>query len=280
MKKFPESNVARRAANEIGLLYYQDDKYPEAIQAYKQVIAGYPGSEEARLAQRDLKSIYIDLNKVDEYANFASTIPGGANFDVNERDSLTYVAAERVYMRGEVAEARNSFTRYLQTFPEGAFSLNANYYIGLIDYNQKAYESAARHLDKVLEYPNNKYSEDAMLMGAEMAYTAKDYEKALHIYKQLKDKAASMERRRLAKTGMLRSAHMLGNEEEIIFAATDLLADTKLAPELSNEAHYYRAKAYLDAGKTDGAMEDLKVLAKDTRNVYGAEAKYKVARLL
>ena len=57
---------------------------------------------------------------------------------------------------------------------------------------------------------------------------------------------------------------MLGNEEEIIFAATDLLADTKLAPELSNEAHYYRAKAYLDAGKTDGAMEDLKVLAKDT----------------
>ena len=54
------------------------------------------------------------------------------------------------------------------------------------------------------------------------------------------------------------AAHMLGNEEEIIFAATDLLDDTKLAPELSNEAHYYRAKAYLDAGKTDGAMEDLK----------------------
>ena len=30
------------------------------------------------------------------------------------------------------------------------------------------------------------------MMGAEMAYTAKDYEKALHIYKQLKDKAASI----------------------------------------------------------------------------------------
>ena len=40
-----------------------------------------------------------------------------------------------------------------------------------------------------------------------------------------------------------RKTNILGNEEEIIFAATDLLADTKLAPELSNEAHYYRAKA-------------------------------------
>ena len=279
LKKFPESNMARRAANEIGLLYYQGDKYPEAIQAYKQVITNYPGSEEARLAQRDLKSIYIDLNKVDEYANFASTIPGGANFDVNERDSLTYVAAERVYMRGEIDEARNSFTHYLQTFPEGAFSLNANYYVGLIDYNRKAYNSAAEHLDKVLAYPNNKYSEDAMMMSAEMAYSAKDYEKALAVYKQLKDKAVSSERRQLAKTGVLRSAYMSGNGEEVILAATDLLAETKIAPELSNEAHYYRAKAYLDAGKAEGAMEDLKILAKDTRNVYGAEAKYKVAQI-
>lgn len=279
LQKFPESNMARRAANEIGLLYYQDDKYPEAIQAYKQVISKYPGSQEARLAQRDLKSIYIDLNKVDEYANFASTIPGGANFDVNERDSLTYVAAERVYMRGDMNEARTSFTRYLQTFPEGAFSLNANYYIGLIDYNQKAYDSAAEHLDKVLEYPNNKYSEDAMLISAEMAYTAQNYEKALSVYKQLKDKAATQERRQLAKTGMLRSAHMLGNGEEVILAATELLTDTKLSPELSNEAYYYRAKVYLDEGKTEGAMEDLRVLAKDTRNVYGAEAKYKVAQI-
>ena len=261
------------------MLYYQGDKYPEAIQAYKQVITNYPGSEEARLAQRDLKSIYIDLNKVDEYANFASTIPGGANFDVNERDSLTYVAAERVYMRGEIDEARNSFTHYLQTFPEGAFSLNANYYVGLIDYNRKAYNSAIEHLDKVLAYPNNKYSEDAMMMSAEMAYSAKDYEKALTVYKQLKDKAVSPERRQLAKTGVLRSAYMLGNGEEVMLAATDLLAETKVAPELSNEAHYYRAKAYLDAGKVEGAMDDLKILAKDTRNIYGAEAKYKVAQI-
>lgn len=278
VERFPESNMARRAANEIGLLYYQDDKYPEAIQAYKRVVADYPGSEEARLAQRDLKSIYIDLNKVDEYAVFASTIPGGANFDVNERDSLTYVAAERVYMRGDVEEARNSFSRYLQTFPEGAFSLNANYYIGLIDYNRKAYESAVAHLDKVLAYPNNKYSEEAMLMSGEMAYSAKEYGKALGVYKQLREKAASAEHRLLAKAGVLRSAYMSGNGEEVVLAATDILSETKLSPELANEARYCRAKAYADAGKVQGAMEDWKVLAEDTRNVFGAEAKYRLAQ--
>lgn len=48
VQRYPESPLSRRAANEIGLLYYQNDKYNEAIAAYKKVISTYPGSEEAR----------------------------------------------------------------------------------------------------------------------------------------------------------------------------------------------------------------------------------------
>ena len=280
VKNFPQSKMTPRAANEMGLLFYQDDKYPEAIAVYKNVIKNYPGSEEARLAQRDLKSIYIDLNKVDEYADFASTIPGSANFDVNERDSLTYVAAERVYMRGETANARNSFVRYLQTFPDGAFSLSANYYIGLIDYNQQNYESAKTHLQKVLEFPNNKYSEEAIMMSAEISYLTKEYAQALEYYKLLKDRASTSERRQLATTGMLRSAAMSGNGEETILAATAILSDVKVSPELENEARHYRSKALVDADQMQRAAEDWEVLSKDTRNIYGAEAKYRLAQYL
>ena len=280
LKKFPESNMARRAANEIGLLYYQGDKYPEAIQAYKQVITNYPGSEEARLAQRDLKSIYIDLNKVDEYANFASTIPGGANFDVNERDSLTYVAAERVYMRGEIDEARNSFTHYLQTFPEGAFSLNAHYYLCLIGNEQKNYDMILLHSGKLLEYPNNPFAEEALILRAEVQFNQQNMAEALASYKMLKEKATNVERRQLAETGILRCAFLLRDDIETIHAATDLLAEAKLSPELRNEALYYRAKAYTKQKADKKAMEDYRELAKDTRNSYGAEAKYQVAQSL
>ncbi|MCE2616886.1 tetratricopeptide repeat protein [Phocaeicola oris] len=276
--KFPDSNLAVRAANEIGLLYYQDDKYNEAIQAYKNVISKYPGSEEARLAQRDLKSIYIDLNKVDEYAQYASTIPGGVNFDMNEHDSLTYVAAERMYMSGSTSEAKESFIRYLQTFPSGTFNLNANYYLGLIDYNQKDYSSASEHFDKVLTYPNNKFLEDAMLMNSEIAYNAKNYEKALDIYKQLKDKATTAEHRQNAMLGTLRSASMLANNEETILAASDILGDAKVSPDVANEAYYNRAKAYVSTEMVERALADWKKLSKDTRNIYGAEAKYRLAQ--
>lgn len=279
VQRYPESPLSRRAANEIGLLYYQNDKYNEAIAAYKKVISTYPGSEEARLAQRDLKSIYIDLNRVDDYMAFVSTIPGGANFDVNERDSLTYVAAERVYMRGNITEAKNSFVRYLQSFPQGAFSVDAHYYLGLIDYNEKNYTGAVSHLDKVVEYPDNKFSGEAMAMCADIAYREKEYEKSLGLYKRMADRAVSQEERVTARTGAMRSAWMVKDCQEIISVASGLIAESKLAPELANEAHYYRAKALLAEGQNKEAAGDLAVLAKDTRNVYGAEAKYLLAQL-
>ena len=78
---------------------------------------------------------------------------------------LPYVAAEKVYIRGDLDGAKTSFTRYLQQFPQGAFALNAHYYLGLIAYNRKDFATARQHLDKVIEYPNNEYSEEAIIMG-------------------------------------------------------------------------------------------------------------------
>ena len=279
LARCPGSAMARRAAGEIGLLYYQDDRYDEAIKAYKDVIASYPGSEEARMAQRDLKSIYVDLNKVDEYAAFVDSIPGGINLEPDERDSLTYIAAERIYTRKEYASARESFVRYLQAFPDGAFSIDAHYYIGLMDYNSRRYPSSLQHLEKVLAFPSNKYSENAMMMAAEVLFDSGDYRRALSVYKQLGEKAAVPERRVLGKTGALRCAYALNDVEETILNATSLLAESKLSPELANEAHYYRAMVYLESGRAEEAVDDLKHLSEDTRNRYGAEAKYRLAQV-
>lgn len=276
---FHESSLARKAANEVGLLYYQDDKYDEAVTAYKFVIEKYPGSEEARIAQRDLKSVYIDLNKVDEFAEYAASKQGSIRFDSNERDSLTYLAAEKIYMRGDMPEAINSLTAYLQTFPDGAFVLNAHYYLGLAAYQKDDKANALVHLDKVLEYPDNKYSEGAIDMVAEIVYANADYEKSLTLYKLLRDKTTSVERIQKARLGILRSAASLQHHDEVIAAAGDLLSDSKLSPELVNEARYQRSRSAAIKGDTEQAGKDLQELAKDTRNAYGAEAKYRLAEM-
>ena len=278
LNKYPESPVSRKAAAEIGLLYYQNEDYNQAIDAYKQVISKYPGSEEARLAMLDLKSLYVDMNRIDEFAELAASMPGNIRFDASEQDSLTYIAAEKIYGRGRIEEAKSSFNKYLQTFPEGAFGLNAHYYLCLIGNEQKNYDMILLHSGKLLEYPDNPFSEEALVMRAEVQFNLQQFADALASYKMLKEKSTTTDRRLLAETGMLRTAYLLKDDVETIHAATDLLAEVKLTPELTNEALYYRAKAYLNQQADKKAMDDLKALAKDTRNLYGAEAKYLVAQ--
>ena len=280
LNKYPESPVSRKAAAEIGLLFYQKGDYNQAIEAYKQVIEKYPGSEEARLAMRDLKSIYVEANRVDEFAALAAQMPGAIRFEPSEQDSLTYIAAEKVYMKGEIIPARESFTRYLQSYPNGAFSLNAHYYLSLIGKEQKDETGVLEHTGKLLEYPDSPYSEEALLMHGEILFNRKEYKQALADYKQLQARATTAERRQLGVTGVLRCGVLLKDDIEVIQAATALLAEAKLTPELQNEALYYRAKAYLNQKAVKKAADDLKLLAKDTRTLYGAEAKYLSAQLM
>ena len=135
------------------------------------------------------------------------------------------------------------------------------------------------HLNRVIEYPDNRFSEEAMEICAGMAYNDKDYAKALEIYKRMIDRAASPEARWKAEAGALRSAYYLKEHQEVIAIASSMLTESKLTPELKNEARYDRAKALQEIGKTDEALQDYIILGKDTRNVYGAEAKYLTAQI-
>jgi TolA-binding protein len=215
---------------------------------------------------------------VDEFATLASSLPGNIRFDANEQDSLTYVAAERIYMRGRTEEAKNSFANYLQSFPDGAFGLNAYYYLMLMAKEQGQPNLVLEYSGKLLEYPDNPFSEETLILRGEVQFNKQHYAQALATYKQLKEKASTADRRILAETGALRSAYMSRNDAETIHAATGILSETKLSPELTQEATYFRARAHLNRNAGEAAMRDLKTLAKDTRNPYGAEAKYLVAR--
>ncbi|BEG99895.1 tetratricopeptide repeat protein [Bacteroides sedimenti] len=279
LQRFPTSDISRTGASEIGLLYYQQDDYGKAIKAYKKVIADYPGSEEARMAMRDLKSIYIDLNKTDEFISFSQTTSGAGTFDMSEQDSITYQAAEKVYMKGDNESAGKSFLSYLQNFPAGAFSVNAHYYLSVIYAGKKDVAAALEHSGKVLSYSDNEFSEEAMIINSGLLMDEKKYQEALQVYKRLKEKTSSAENRSMAQVGILRSSFNSGIYKEAIGAATELLANKKLSPELVNEATYDRAKSYLALQDEKNALKDLQTLAKDTRTLYGAEAKYLVAQL-
>lgn len=276
---YPNSPLSRKAAAEIGLLYYQTDQYDKAIEAYKKVIAQYPGSDEAKVAMRDLKSIYVDANRVGEFAELAKSMPADISFEANEQDSLTYVAAEKVYMRGQKMNARRSFENYLQVYPKGAYKLNAHYYLAVIDREMKQNDGALEHLNVLMEYPDNPYSEQVLAMRGQLLFDRGDYDAALGDYRLLQAKATNDIVRMDALIGAFKAAVALKDDIEIVKVTTRLLEEPKLEPEMRRQALYFRAKAYIGEEADKKAVADLAELSKDTRTTYGAEARYLMAQL-
>lgn len=277
VEQFPQSQYAPIAGNEIALIHYQNDRIRAAIQAYKAVIANYPNSEQARVAMRDLKNLYVEENMVDSYVEYAAKTQGMA-VEVSEHDSLTYKAAEMAYVRGD-AKATEAFTKYLAQFPKGAYTTDAQYYLGCLYYKANNYKEAKGYLSKVTAQRSSKYCEEATRMLADLAYNNKDYALATEVYGSLIEITGNPATKLHAQVHRLRAAWAMGNHDLLVKETATVLTNSKLLPETATELRYYRAKSYLAQGKNEGAIEDLRVLAQDTRNAYGAEAKYQLAQI-
>ena len=279
VERYPQSSLARKAGVQLGLIYFNENQLEKAAEAYKQVISQYPGTEEARVALQDLKSVYIDLNDINAFADYVNSLGGNIHLEISEQDSLTYIAAEKLFMRGDNAAARQSMQNYLSQYPKGAFSTNANFYLGSIAFAEKNFDDAERYFGIVIASGDMKFMEEAVARTSEIQYDRKAYATALESFRRLSQIAENPDNKQAAYLGIMRCALQTGDEKTALDAADQLLKNQKVSPEIAAEARYVRAKAYLHSKKANQALADLKVLAQDTRTTYGAEAKYLLAQL-
>ena len=237
---YPHSTLVRKASLERAMLYRNLHLNDQAIAAYRYTIESYPASEEAYAALEALQSIYVEAGKVDEYMAYTKTL-ASLNMSVSAKeDSLLFVAAEIRYMNADYPEALTQYT--------------------------------------VLAERANPYREEAATRVASILFDLGRYEEAIPAFQRMQTLASSREQRNIARVGVLRSAQRLDRYPDIIEAATLILTDSPVPDELSAEATYARAKAYISLSQWDKAIPDLETLSVEVRTATGAEAKYLLAQ--
>jgi len=80
-----------------------------------------------------------------------------------------------------------------------------------------------------------------------------------------------------ARIGIMRCAFKQSDYSTVIQSARNVLVADKVPEEIVREASYKLGKAYLETGDQDKALEVLTVVARDVKNVEGAESKYLIA---
>ena len=280
ISEYPRNDLARTASAEVALAYYQNDDYEKAIPAYKKVIETYPGSEEAEVAMRDLRSIYVETGKVDAYLKYSESVSGFAPINTDERDSLTYVSAERMFTRGtDGKSSEKAFVNYIAQYPEGRYTVNAHYYLGQIYYDMNEFEKALAEWSYASANENTRFYAEALDKISLLAYRLGDYDRALNAYMRLYDRGGTPERVRNSLLGIVRSAYELESYGIVIDYADRILV-SRLDPEQMTEVNFKKAQSLLALKRTDEALDSFREIASDTRSEYGAISSYMVSSIL
>lgn len=102
-QQFPQSVLARRAANEQALLQHDAGRTDEAIATYRSVIQNHPNTAEAQTALANLKDIFTAQGRVNEFAALAAQ--AGQALSPREIDEMTANAALRATSAGNHQQA-------------------------------------------------------------------------------------------------------------------------------------------------------------------------------
>ena len=277
VSNYPNSGLSSQAGVQLGQLYYNAGNFQQSITAYKNVISKFPGTDDAKTALVSLETVYSELNDIQSYVNYANSLPGGMRITVSRQDSLTYLAAESVYMRGSKAEAETAMQRYLQSYPNGAYNTDANYYLGVLADGKGNKQQAATYFRKVVDANSAKYLDDALIYVSAIEYNNGNLNQALADYSRLANSARNLSNQQVGQMGVVRTQYRLNSFHEASRAATVLLTNTNLSPEVIAEARYLRGKSLQQVNEVDKAAEDFQSLAQDTRSIYGAEAQFILA---
>jgi len=262
-----------------GIAWYNLDNNKEALNQYDSLIKQFPNSPEAQDALDNAKQIYVEEGRSNEYVNFAKSM--GVEVSASQEDQLAYSEAEVQFNNGNFSGAAQKFEDYLAKFPNGKYSLEANYYKSEIYFSARNWTKAVGGYEAVADRAPNKFGEKSLLQSAHLNFfELKNYADAEKYFGKLKDFASSQENKMEAMRGLLRSQYQLEKWQDAVPNAKDLLTQKGVSTDDKVLANMTIAKSYQVNNQCETALQYFRTAASLSKSAYGAEARYEVADCL
>jgi len=243
-REYKMSSFVPKALLRQGLVYYNGTENERALTKFKKVAVDYPGTPEAVQAVSTARLIYIDLGRVDDYANWVKQLDYVEVTDV-DLDNATYESAEKQYLDNNTDKAIKQFNGYLNQFPKGLHALQSHFYLAQLYYKKNLLENAAPHYKYVVDASQNEFTEEALTYAEKVL-------RSTSIDNKIKSDAHII---------IARSAIKTGNEAKAKSAYANV--ERVATGETAAEALYYNAYYKHKDGQHEASNTTVQKLAKD-----------------
>ncbi|WP_428740790.1 tetratricopeptide repeat protein [Tenacibaculum sp.] len=242
LANYPTSNYVPNVLLRQGLLYYGSNNNRKAIEKYKEVVAKHPNSNEARQAVTNIKNVYIDLGKVDEYAAWVKNV-SFANVTNAELDNATYQSAENKFLENNNAKAIEGFNKYLQTFPNGINVLKAHFYLAQAYNNTKLFDNAVPHYTHVAKENKSEFTEESLTKLANIYLKKQDWNNGILVLQQLEKDANYPQNIIFAQSNLMKGYYKKDDYANAITYAEKVLAIGKVDTNIAEDAKIILARS-------------------------------------
>ena len=277
--EYRKSAFTSKALLRQGLIFYNANENEMALAKFKRVAKDFPGSGEAVQAVSTARLIYIDLGRVDEYANWVRTLDYVEVTDV-ELDNTMYLAAEKPYLDNDTDKAISQFNNYLNQFPNGIHALKSHFYLAQMYYQKDLFENAKPHYKYVVNVAKSEYTEQAIVRLCEIYLTNSNWNNAIPILKRLEAEADYPQNMLYAQSNLMNAYYQLEDYNLASTYADKVLKNARLDTKIKSDAQLVIARSAIKTGNEVKAKKAYEDVLKIATGSVAAEALYYKAYFL
>lgn len=168
-----------------GWCYYKQRAFPQAIEAFEQLIASYPNGSMAFDARLRIGDAYFELK---DYARAEGSYRVVIRLFPNNDgvDYAYYQLGEALFRQESYNEAYKEFRLLIKIFPNSGLADDAQYALGWINFQRKEYSDAISEFQKLTTaYPESELVPRALYSTGDSYYNLKKYDEAVKAYREV-----------------------------------------------------------------------------------------------
>ena len=276
VEQYPSSPHYAQALSDLGLAYMNLGQKQKALEYYDMVVKAAPQSSHSKSALQGIREIYVDSGDADAYFDYAQKV--GLESDVSQmtRDSLSYAAAQKLYLGDKTEEAAVSFGNYLKNYANGHYRNDALFFLSDCHIRNGNENEAITTLTELSLQGQTQYTERVLEKLSSMCYKSEKWEQAAKAYRQLYDVTSDAAIKKSSASGYVASTLKYASDDAIMVMADDVEKFTAITEIARRKARYAKAQVLLKRGEEAAAMDVFKVLSAEVKSAEGAEARYRM----